>query len=261
MPIILQNILIILLSAWMAWDNGSGGQVLNGWPVTVGLVMGIITGDISTALVIAGTLQLMSLGVAALGGASIPEYGLATIVSIFIAVRTGANTGTAVAIGLPVGMLALQLDVLVKIINNFFAHLSVKFLHEKKYKEMQLSFICSVFVWTLKYVIPVVIVVILGPSIVKSILNFVPEWFTNGLSIAGGMLPVVGVGILMHYMPVKKYIAFIIFGFLMAAYMKLPILAVALAGAACAYILYRTGIDKANKKQSTVEVDGGDYDE
>lgn len=116
---ILQDVLIILLAGYMTWDNGSGVQVIGAWPVCTGFVMGLITGDWNTSLVIGGTLQLMSLGVTALGGASIPEYGVATIVSIFIATRTGVSTGEAVAVGLPVGMLTLQLDVFVKYVNTF----------------------------------------------------------------------------------------------------------------------------------------------
>ncbi|MDE3314436.1 PTS mannose/fructose/sorbose/N-acetylgalactosamine transporter subunit IIC [Lacticaseibacillus zeae] len=266
MPEILQNILIILLSAYMAWDGGSGGQLTNNWPVTIGFVMGIIMGDINTAMIIAGTLQLMSLGVAGIGGASVPEYGLATIVSIFIAVRTGASTGTAIAVGLPVGMLTLQLDLIVKFINNFFAHLSQRFLHEKKFKKMQWSFIASIGIWTLKYVIPVSIVIMFGPTVVKDILAIVPKWFTDGLSIAGGMLPVVGVGMLLRYMPTKKYLTFLIAGFVLAAYLKMPILGVALLGAAAAYMIYQNQVRNFNKENAVQAVgshdtQGDDYDE
>ena len=93
MPIILQNILIILLAAYMAWDNGTGNQITGNWPVIIGMLVGLIMGNLSVGLVIGGTLQLMSLGVAAIGGSSIPEYGVATIVGVFIAIRTGASTG------------------------------------------------------------------------------------------------------------------------------------------------------------------------
>lgn len=263
MPIFVQNILIILLAAWMAWDNGTGGQVLNNWPVTIGLVMGLIMGDVTTALVIAGTLQLMSLGVAGIGGSSVPEYGLATIVSVYLAISTHANTGTAIAVGLPVGMLTLQLDVIAKIINNFFAHLSQKYLHEKKFRKMEISFYCSVGVWMLKYIIPVLLVVVFGTPLVKAILNVIPTWFTNGLTIAGGMLPVVGVGMLMYYMPVKKYFTYLIVGFVFSAYLKLPVLGVALLGAAAALAIYRINSQKDADKAVAVTgaEQGDDYDE
>ena len=88
----------------------------------------------------------MSLGVTALGGASIPEYGVATnYFSIFIATRNGVSTGEAVAVGLPVGMLTLQLDVFVKYVNTFFAHWEQKLLHQKKFSQMQVAYIFCIY--------------------------------------------------------------------------------------------------------------------
>ncbi len=262
MPLFLQNILILILAAWMAWDNGSGVQLIGQWPVAVGFVMGLITGDFHNAMIIAGTLQLMSLGIAAFGGASIPEYGVATIVSIFLAARTGTNVGESIAVGLPVGMLTLQLDVLVKYFNTFTAHWEQKLLHEKKFKQMEMAYLLSVLIWMLKYVIPIGIVVAFGAPVIESITKVIPEWFTLGLQVAGNMLPVLGVALLLHYMPAKKYLTFLIAGFVFAAYLQLPILAVALLGGGAAYWVYQTEVKKLNAPTTAGAVaQGDDYDE
>lgn len=260
---ILQDILIILLAGYMTWDNGSGVQLIGSWPACTGFVMGLITGDWHTSLVIGGTLQLMSLGVTALGGASIPEYGVATIVSIFIATRTGVSTGEAVAVGLPVGMLTLQLDVFVKYVNTFFAHWEQRLLHEKKFSQMQAAYILSILIWSLKYVIPVFAVVIFGAPLVNLVTKAIPTWFTTGLEVAGNMLPVLGVGLLLHYMPVKKHLSFLIVGFVLSAYLNLPILGVALLGAAAGYVIYRNESEKAKNASYCLENDmeGDDFDE
>lgn len=267
MPIILQNVLVILLAAYMAWDNGTGNQITGNWPVIIGMLVGLIMGNIDVGLVIGGTLQLMSLGVAAIGGSSIPEYGVATIVGVFIAIRTGASTGTAIAVGLPVGMLTLELDVIIKIINNAFAHWSQRLLHEKKFEQMDGVFYLTIFVWMLKYVIPISLVVMFGTPVVKLILNVIPKWFTDGLTIAGGMLPVVGIGMLLRYMPVKKYLAFLLAGFVLAGYLKLPILGIAILGLAAAYEIYRINSEKADAQAQgansvdTADDEGDDFDE
>ena len=265
MPIILQNILIILLAAYMAWDNGTGNQITGNWPVIIGMLVGLIMGNLSVGLVIGGTLQLMSLGVAAIGGSSIPEYGVATIVGVFIAIRTGASTGTAIAVGLPVGMLTLQLDVVIKIINNFFAHWSQRLLHEKKFNKMDGVFYLTIFVWMLKYIIPIALVVMFGTPIVKLILHVIPAWVTNGWTIAGGMLPVVGIGMLLRYMPVKKYLAYLLAGFVLAGYLKVPILGIAILGLAATYEIYRINSAKKDTEEvqtaGTVEDEGDDFDE
>lgn len=118
---IIQDILIIILAGYMTVDQD--GPVLMSWfPVIVGSLTGLIMGDLHSALLIAGTFQLMMLGVAALGGASAPNYGLATIIGAFIAIRTGTGIKSAIAIGIPVGLLAIQLEVVARIICNFLVH-------------------------------------------------------------------------------------------------------------------------------------------
>ena len=75
---------------------------------------------------------------------------------------------------------------------------------------MQGAYILSVFIWSLKYVIPVTAVVIFGAPLVNLVTKAIPTWFTTGLEVAGNMLPVLGVGLLLHYMPVKKHLSFLI---------------------------------------------------
>ncbi len=78
-----------------------------------GAFAGVVMGDWQTGLVIGGTIQLMQLGVAGFGGSSIADYGtMAVVAATAYGVTLGADTG--LAIGLPVGMLGIQLDVIVK---------------------------------------------------------------------------------------------------------------------------------------------------
>ncbi|WP_019786593.1 PTS sugar transporter subunit IIC, partial [Streptococcus sobrinus] len=60
---IIQDILVVLLSAYVVMDN-LGITIFNYWAVITGMLVGFIMGDVSTGLLIGGTFQLMSLGVA-----------------------------------------------------------------------------------------------------------------------------------------------------------------------------------------------------
>lgn len=242
MPSILQDILIILLPMYALIDN-RGITIVNHWPVTVGFFAGLIMGDLQSALVIAGTFQLMSLGVAALGGSSVPDYALATVVAIYLNARTGATIGTAVAIGLPVGIIAINLDVLTRTLNSFVSEKAKQYLEKKQFKKMQNVNFISVFFVSMQAFIP---------------------WFTNGLNIAGGMLPVVGVVMLMRYMPTSRYIWALLIGFVIAAYMKLPILAISIVGFALGVYVYKDMISKKQMVTNNTEAvyEGGvDFDE
>ncbi len=262
----IQALLIILLVAWMIIDQ-NGLVIVSYFPVIVGFITGLIMGDITTAMIIAGTFQLMQLGVANLGGSSMPNYGLATIIGAYLAIRTGTGIKTGIAVGLPVGMLAIQLDVLVKIINNFIAHRMAKLNAEHKWRAMLRQPWYGVAFFGLEGAIPAALLVFFGPSAVQAILTWLPKWFTNGLTIAGGLLPVIGVGMLLHYMPTKKFATFLIIGFVLTAYLNLPILAIALIGFACAYYYFNGTMRQANEKKASAnsslaaDRQGDNYDE
>ncbi len=263
MPEFLQNILIILLPMYALIDN-RGITIMNHWPVTVGLFAGLIMGDVPTALAIAGTFQLMSLGVAALGGSSVPDYALATVVAIYLNSRTGLDVGASVAIGLPVGILAINLDVLTRTLNSIITEKSKKYLELREFKKMQTVNFLSIFLVAMQAFIPMIILVAFGPAAVQSIIELVPEWVTSGLNIAGGMLPVVGVAMLMRYMPTGRYIWALLVGFVMAAYSSMPILAISIIGFALAVYTYNklTNSKVALSNTSNVEIEtGDDFDE
>lgn len=250
MPEILQDILIILIPALALLDN-RGITIINHWPVTVGLLAGLVMGNLPAALVIAGTFQLMSLGVAALGGSSVPDYALATVVAIYLNARTGLDAGAAVAIGLPVGILAINLDILTRTFNSFVTERSKDYLERREFGKMQsINFISVLFV-ALQGIIPMVILVALGPAAVEAVIDFVPAWVTTGLSVAGGMLPVVGVVMLMRFMPTRRFFWAILIGFVFAAYMELGILAVSLIGLAMALYTYNRLISEKSVATAT----------
>ncbi len=266
MTIIIQNILIVLLAGYMTIDQ-NGPVVMSWFSVIVGTISGLIMGDVSTGLMIGGTFQLMSLGVAALGGASAPNYGLATIIGTFIAVRTGTGIDAAVAVGLPVGLLAIQLEVVVRILNNFIAHKMQDDNNAGNWGRMNREAWLGPILCSLQTIIPTIIVVCFGASVVNLILEVIPEWVTNGLSIAAGMLPVVGIGMLMRYMPVKKFLPFILIGFVLSAYLNVPVLGIAIVGFAAAFWYFTTEAKKTEEaivvtaqSVSTDEM-GDDFDE
>ena len=123
--------------------------------------------------------------------------------------------------------------------------------------------ICS-----LQTVIPTIIVVCFGANVVNFILKFIPEWVTNGLSIAAGMLPVVGIGMLMRYMPVKKFLPFILIGFVLSAYLNVPVLGIAIVGFAAAFWYFTTELRKSDATEvatvaanTVTEEMGDDFDE
>lgn len=256
---IFQNILIILIPVLALLDN-RGITIINHWPVTVGLFAGLVMGNFTEAMQIAGTFQLMSLGVAALGGSSVPDYALATVVSIYLNARTGADIGTSIAVGLPVGILAINLEVLGRTLNSFVTEKSKYYLETNQFKKMQaINFVSLIFV-AMQAFIPMIILIAFGPATIEMMINVLPAWVTNGLNIAGGLMPVIGIVMLIRYMPTKKYFWAVIVGYVMAAYLKLPILAISLIGFVLAVQVFK-GKEYSNVRNIELQNTGVDFDE
>lgn len=268
---ILQAILIILLACWMVIDQQ--GLVLMTWfPIMISVPAGIIMGDLTTALMIGGTFQLMNLGVANIGGSSVPNWGLAALVGIFVACRTTGDLDSAkavaLAVGVPVGMLGIQLDVLAKLLNTYVANAAKKACDALNFKKMERILWLGPVIFMLSTALPTALCVIFGEQIVSFILSIVPEWFTNGLSIAGNMLPVVGIALLLQVMPAKKYLSMLLAGFVLSAYLNVPMLGVSIIGLALAYYYFTTAsskpaaaVAKSADDTAIIEEEGDDWDE
>lgn len=212
-------------------------------PIGIGLLTGIVVGDVPTGLFIGGTLQLLILGVGTYGGASIPDYMSATIIATAL-VTTSDGTLTpeaAITIAVPVGLLMLNFDILARYSNTFIAQLIEKDIENEKYESAVRKNYLGIITWSLSRFVPIFVALVLGNAYIESAMTWMSQniqWLLDGLAVAGGLLPVVGISILLRYLPLKQYFYFAILGFLLVAYINIPITGVALFGIVAAFIIY-----------------------
>lgn len=250
-----QMILIILYGFFINYEKNST-MFGTYQPVTCGFVVGLILGDIQTGLTVGGTLQLLSLGISNFGGASVPDYQTATIVGTFVTISTARTPEIGITIGIPVALFMVQLDVIRNTLGIWLVHQAEKYIGKREYRKLEWMQYIGIVITMATTGIPVLLAVIFGPDLVKIILDYTPDWLTGGLRVAGGLLPAVGIGLLLRYLPVKDYFGYLIIGFLLAVYLHVPVLGVALAGLAVAILLY-----KKQTSSSTVLNAGGMNDD
>lgn len=257
----MQFILITILAGLRAADQYSTQMVTNMHALMCWLT-GIILGDPATGLVIGGTIQLMSMGALGLGGSSAPDYGMAGMVATVIACLAGSqDVSVGLAVGIVVAMLYVQLDVLFKIYNSWVFSVLRKHAAAREYNKMLRSFFLSHLWLFLQGALPMMIVLAFGGSAVDAVLAVMPDWFTNGLNIAAGMLPVTGFAMLLTFMPVDKFYAFLIAGYVLAAYLGLSVLPIALLGAVVAIEYFRMHTSDAPAALANSNTDGGELED
>ncbi|MCI8270876.1 MAG: PTS sugar transporter subunit IIC [Erysipelotrichaceae bacterium] len=252
------QIILITLIAYLKMTDTVTLQIAAFNTLICGWLTGLVVGDPETGLYIGATMQLMSMGVVAVGGSSMPDYPIAAIIATTIAATTGQGMEAGLAIGLPVAMLGVNFDVIYKIFNGFLMRKEIALIEEGKFQSALNVIKISPVFYGLCSAIPVLVCVVAGPSLVNTILDFMPAWFTTGLTIAGGVLPGVGMAMLLMYMPVNKYWSFLLVGFVLAAYLSVPVLGIAAVGLAAAYEIYKS---KMNAGTASVGAAGGLEDE
>ena len=239
MQIGILQIIVITAIAFIYRIERYGTQVNNYNAVLYAWIVGLILGDGMTGLQIGAAVQLMSLGVAAIAGSSVPDYPLAAMVGTVVTIVTGQDQGVGLAVGIAVGMLGVQLDVVAKVLNGFMARKQAAYAQAGEYDKMKrITFLGPLF-YGLSDALPMLVVLLFGGDAVNAILSVVPAWVTSGLSIAGGILPVIGMAALLSYMPVKQYASFLVVGFALSAYFGVGILPIAMIGGAAAYEVYK----------------------
>ena len=75
-----------------------------------------------------------------------------------------------------------------------------------------------------------------GAEHAKTAIDVLPARLIDGLGVAGGIMPAIGFAVLLKIMMKNVYIPYFIIGFVAAAWLKLPVLAIAAAALAMALI-------------------------
>lgn len=261
----IQAILIIILAGIRAADMYST-QLFPFMHALMCWLVGVILGDAYTGLVVGGTIQLMSMGAAGLGGSSAPDYGMAGMTATVLAIATGnGDISVGLTVGVAVAMLYVQLDVIFKIYNSWVFKTIRGFCAKENYPAMLRSFFLSHVYLFLQGALPMAIVIFFGQAAVEAILAIMPAWFTQGLSVAAGILPVTGFAMLLTFMPLKKFWPFAIIGYVAAAYLGLTVLPIALLAGMIAveyFKLHTQGLSAAPSVASdAAQISGGELED
>ncbi|MCT7715955.1 MAG: PTS sugar transporter subunit IIC [Lactobacillus iners] len=281
-----QIILITLYSGLQILDELQIWSGLN-TPIGAGFIVGLIMGNIPVGLFIGASMQLMILGVGTFGGASRIDATIGTVLATAFSISIhGMSPQVAISsIAVPVATIMIQLDILARFTNTYFAHRIDHDIETFNYKGIERNYLLGALPWALSRAIPVFLALAFGRGLVQAIANALNgswAWLGNGLSLAGATLPAVGFAILLRYLPVKKHVAYLILGFTIttlfsvifsnvqslgtgiAAISKgfsvkfngMPMLAIALLGFALSIMHYKGSVneDKENVTKNAVKL-------
>lgn len=248
------------------WAGIAGIDQFNGLthlhrPIVTGAVIGLILGDLTTGLIAGATLELVWAGMVPLAGAQPPNVVLGGVIGTAFAIITGQDPQTAVGIAIPFAVAAQAIITLLFTAYSPIMHKMDQYAVDGNLKAIdRLNYLGPLVLFVFFFLISF-LPIYFGAEAAAEMVDVLPEWLMNGLSVAGGIMPAVGFAMLMKIMFKWTYAPFFAIGFVMVAYLDLPILAVAIIGVAIAAYDYfiNSGTPKAQTANAGPQDDEEDY--
>ena len=197
-------------------------------PLIACTLTGLVLGDMTTGIIIGGTLEMMALGWMNIGAALAPDAALASIISTILVVAGKQEMGTGIALAIPLAAAGQVLTILVRTITVGFQHAADNAVKTGNLSTITWLHLSALLLQAMRVAIPAVIVAsTVGTNAVKEMLDAIPPVVTGGLNVAGGMV--------INMMRAPHLMMFFFVGFVVAAFTNFNLVALGVLGVAIAF--------------------------
>ncbi len=208
-------------------------------PLVAGFFVGLILGDPAQGTLVGAAINVPFLAFGSYGGTLPIDPGFAGWVGVTLALAGHLDPATAVSIAFGLGLLGTIIFYTRMALDSVFAHWA-----DARAEKADIAGVAlmnwlpgQAFLFVASFV-PVFIFALNGPSAVQDVLNRLPLWGVNGLVIAGGILPAIGIALNMRFIFRGSAIPYFFIGFILmtASHGSMSLVVIAALGLALAYL-------------------------
>lgn len=245
----------LLIALWTGFAlSGALLGIYSNRSLVLSFGVGLILGDLPTALTVGAIGELAFMGFGVSPGGTIPPSPLGPgIFGALLAITNPNIDGqTAFSLSIPFAI-AIQFAITtINTLMSFSPALAKKAIEEDNDKKFTLYANLS---YILQFIVGALIglVAALSTSTINQMVDMIPEFITNGLSMAGAMIPAVGFAMILSNMIKKENVAFVILGYVLSAYLGMPLMGVAVFATFFAIYEYQRRGDAKASDQTTSE--------
>ncbi|WP_165213188.1 PTS mannose/fructose/sorbose transporter subunit IIC [Streptococcus tangpeifui] len=215
------SIILILIVSFLAGLDGILDQFQFHQPLVACTLIGLAAGQPAAGIMLGGTLQFLALGWANIGAAVAPDVALASTAAAVVMIKGGdfSQKGITIAYGVavPLAIAGLALTMVVRAVSIGIVHGADAAAKNGNIKAVERSHYFALLLQGLRIVLPVALLLALPANHVKSILEAIPSWLSDGMTIGGGMVVAVGYAMILNMMATREVWPFFIIGFVLAA--------------------------------------------
>ncbi len=231
--------ILVIFVAFLAGMEGILDEFQFHQPLVACTLIGLVTGNLEACIILGGTLQMIALGWANIGAAVAPDAALASVASAIILVLGGQGTAgvsTSIAVAIPLAVAGLFLTMVVRTISVALVHQMDAAAENADFGKVQMWHIIAIICQGLRIAIPAAALLMIPTDVVRSFLESMPAWLTDGMSIGGGMVVAVGYALVLNMMATAEVWPFFAIGFAIAALSDLTLIAIGVLGISFALI-------------------------
>lgn len=209
-------------------------------PLVACTLVGLVLGDITTGIILGGTLEMLALGWMNVGAAMAPDAALASVVSTILVIVGHQSIGAGIALAVPLAAAGQVLTIFVRTITVFFQHLADKFALQGNAFGIEMCHVLGLLLQGIRVAVPAAIVAaVAGTDTVNAMLASIPEVITRGLQVSGGFIVVVGYAMVINMMNAKSLMPYFFLGFLIAVFTDVNLIGFGAIGLICAFFHIR----------------------
>lgn len=188
------------------------------------------------------------MGVVGIGSATPPDTVSGSILATVFAISAKLDVSAAVALALPIATLGQLVGILCRTANGYFVHQADKAAENGDYKGIDRALWGGAILFFVAYFLLVFCGALLGSTVISAFVDKIPQSVINGFSVASGMLPALGIAILMQLLFNKKNVAFFFMGWAITALLGVNTVGAAVIGTTIAYVIFQYAGNKKTEE-------------
>lgn len=210
---------------WLRWSMYFGA------PLVSGLINGLMLGNLTYGLECGATIMMAYIGLVAIGGSLPSDLSLAGYLGVYMTMISGADPSVGLPVAVALGFLGILCSNAKMSLNAIWVHRADKYAAEGNDKGViAMNLFASQVVPFITYFIPTFLCVMLGSAFMDSLMAAIPPVVISILQLIGKMIPALGLAMLMNLLNKRSTLPFFLIGFVLAAYLKLDTIALAILG-------------------------------
>lgn len=250
---LLQSILITLVALFGYMHNWLGSTMWNR-PIVVSALTGLVLGDLQTGIITGATLELSFMGAVPIGASNPPDSTSGAILGTSFVILSGQEIGAAVVLAIPVATLVLMAcNLCGMFLIPAAVHVADSYAEQGDCKKVEKVALFTSLGYRVLQALIVGIGFFAGIPVIERIINMIPQFILDGMNVAAGILPAIGIAMLAKMIVTKELSPYLLLGFLIAAYLTVPVFGVALSGLVIAALFFFK--DSRSQTQEVIEDD------